>query len=128
MFDTITNKKLKINGPKDISNLPLDNINLEQFSKTGIKYIKSLIKYILAFCNILEYSEYNGKYHIAIFETFIKNNVKTFFIDFSEGVIDIYILMYFFIIFNLILHKLFQKLSTFVLLLKLNKQAIYRSY
>ena len=91
LFDTITNKKLKINGPKDINDLPLDNINLEQLSKTGIKYIKSLIKYILAFCNILEYSEYNGKYHIAIFETFIKIKDEIFHEYFMKQLYKIFI-------------------------------------
>ena len=56
--------------------------NLEEFDKRDFKFVKNLIKYTLAFANLLENSEYYNNYHLAIYQLFndIEDNLfKTYF-------------------------------------------------
>ena len=44
--------------------------NLEQLDKRDFKFVKNLIKYTLAFANILENSKYYKNYHLEIYQLF----------------------------------------------------------
>ena len=95
LFGTIQNEenKFEINELKDIEDFPIDKLTiiLEKLPKAGVKYVKNLAKYILAFCNILEYTENNCKYHIVIFETFMKIKNEIFNQYFMKQLYKIFI-------------------------------------
>ena len=64
---------------KDVEIEPInDGENNVDSQTNNKKYVKNLIKYILAFCNILNDSDYNNKYNTGIFKTFIKIEDKFF--------------------------------------------------
>ena len=93
LFKAMTKEKIKeINSANDIKNLSVDKItNLGKFDEINLKFIRNLIKYILAFCNILQYSKYYDNYHNIIFEKFNEIKDITFHAYFMKQVYKIFI-------------------------------------
>ena len=72
-------KSFIINNSNDIRKLPKEKIiGLKNLSKEDYKYLKFLIKYILALCNKLKNKKPYENYHLAIYETFININHPIF--------------------------------------------------
>lgn len=85
------NYQLKqVKDATDIENLgeyKIDNFN----NLDNIKYIKLLVRYILAFCNILENKSNYVNYHIAIYRIFSSIKEKNFHEYFVKQLYKIYL-------------------------------------
>ena len=93
LYKLLLNKeKIEIHNADEIAKININKIiKLENLNHIYKKYLKLIIKYILAFCNIFENTKDYQNYHITIYETFMKIKDKEFHKYFMKQLYKIYI-------------------------------------
>lgn len=93
LYKLLLNKeKIEVHNAEEIAKININKITkIENLDHIYIKYMKLIIKYTLAFCNIFESTKDYPNYHKTIYETFMKIKDKTFHEYYMKQLYKIYI-------------------------------------
>jgi len=93
LYKLLLNKEnIEIHNAEEIAKINVNKIiKIEKLDHIYKKYMKLIIKYILAFCNLFESTKDYPNYHRTIYETFMKIKDKEFHEYYMKQLYKIYI-------------------------------------